>query len=113
MITVIPGRPAIAPRLFAKLAPVLAYGLIARTLFGANTPPLAMRARFERFARTSTRKPAAEISGRIRFEDHVLGRLHVEIGVRKCRAAVRDHSSSRWGRSSSVRQRRIAIVRIG
>jgi monoterpene epsilon-lactone hydrolase len=77
MITVIPTRRPDRPATLQSWLPILAYGLIARTLFGAKTPPLAMRARFERFARTS-RQSLQHKFPQVRFEDHVLGRLHVE-----------------------------------
>ncbi|MGB8222740.1 MAG: alpha/beta hydrolase, partial [Polyangiales bacterium] len=51
---------------------VQAYGLVTRTLFPAHGSPLAMRARFERFART----PRAKLHRKhpaLAFEDHSFG----------------------------------------
>jgi monoterpene epsilon-lactone hydrolase len=56
---------------------VHAYGLFARTLFGARTPPEVMRARFDRFARVSRPALRARHPG-LTFEDHRLGSLEVE-----------------------------------
>ena len=54
-----------------------AYGAFASTLFRPRTPPEALRARFERFARVS-RKAMKKKHPRLVFEDHPLGSLHLE-----------------------------------
>jgi epsilon-lactone hydrolase len=54
-----------------------AYGLVASTLFGANTSPLTMRARFERFARV----PRAALQRkfpRLVFQDHTVDGIAIE-----------------------------------
>lgn len=54
-----------------------AYGLITSTLFGATTPPLRMRARFERFGRVSREKLQRKFPG-LRFADYTIGGLGME-----------------------------------
>jgi monoterpene epsilon-lactone hydrolase len=54
-----------------------AYGLFTTTLFGAHTPPLALRNRFERFGRTSREALARKYPG-LTFEDHHAGGVHLE-----------------------------------
>jgi epsilon-lactone hydrolase len=54
-----------------------AYGLVASTLFGATTPPLTARARFERFARVS-REALQRRFPRLVFGDHSVGALAIE-----------------------------------
>jgi acetyl esterase/lipase len=53
------------------------YGLVTSTLFGAATPPRAMRARFERFSR-NPRDAMQRRFPELVFEDHVVGELAVE-----------------------------------
>jgi acetyl esterase/lipase len=56
---------------------VQAYGLVTSHLFPAHASPLAMRARFERFART----PRAKLLGKypkLVFEDHAFGDREME-----------------------------------
>ena len=54
-----------------------AYGLVTSTLFGATTPPLTMRARFERFGRVS-REALQRKFPRLVFEDHTTDGLGIE-----------------------------------
>jgi epsilon-lactone hydrolase len=54
-----------------------AYGLVTSTLFGATTPPLKMRARFERLGRVSREKLRRRFP-RLLFQDHTIGELAVE-----------------------------------
>lgn len=56
---------------------VRAYGLFARSLFGATTPPAVMRARFERFA-VRSRESIQRRFPRVRFDEYRLGRLAIE-----------------------------------
>lgn len=53
------------------------YGLVTSTLFGATTPPLKMRARFERLSRVS-RKTIQRKFPKVRFADHAAGELAIE-----------------------------------
>jgi epsilon-lactone hydrolase len=53
------------------------YGLVTSSLFGATTPPLKMRARFERFARVS-REALQRKFPKLVFEDHRVDGLDVE-----------------------------------
>jgi epsilon-lactone hydrolase len=54
-----------------------AYGLVTSTLFGAATPPLAMRARFERLSRVPREKMQRKFP-KLAFEDHAVGDLAIE-----------------------------------
>ena len=54
-----------------------AYGLVTSTLFGAATPPLRMRARFERFGRAS-RESIRRRFPNVVFADHSAGGLAIE-----------------------------------
>ena len=54
-----------------------AYGFVTSALFGADTSPLKMRARFERFARVSRDALQRKFTG-LRFEDHIIDRLSIE-----------------------------------
>lgn len=54
-----------------------AYGLVTSTLFGADTSPLTMRARFERFARVSRAALQRKFPGLV-FQDHVINGLAIE-----------------------------------
>ncbi len=54
-----------------------AYGLVASTLFGADTPPRTMRARFERFAGVSRSRLRRRFPN-VAFEDHQAGGVPVE-----------------------------------
>jgi acetyl esterase/lipase len=56
---------------------LLAYGLVTRTLFGANTPAPTMRARFERFSRSSRQSLQLKYPG-LTFEDCNAGSLKME-----------------------------------
>ncbi|MGA7993073.1 MAG: alpha/beta hydrolase fold domain-containing protein [Thermoanaerobaculia bacterium] len=53
------------------------YGFVTSTLFGAATPPLAMRARFERFSR-NPRDAMQRKFPNLAFEDHAVGELAIE-----------------------------------
>lgn len=53
------------------------YGIVTSSLFGATTPPLKMRARFERFARVS-REALQRKFPKLVFEDHRVDGLDVE-----------------------------------
>jgi acetyl esterase/lipase len=66
---------------------VRAYGIVASTLFGADTPPRTMRARFERFAGVSRRTLRRRFPD-VAFEDHRAGGVHVE-SVRAADSPVR------------------------
>jgi epsilon-lactone hydrolase len=54
-----------------------AYGLVTSTLFGATTPPMTMRGRFERFSRVS-RQAMQRKFPRLVFGDHVVDGLAIE-----------------------------------
>jgi epsilon-lactone hydrolase len=54
-----------------------AYGLVASTLFGATTPPLTMRARFERFGRVP-REAMQRKFPKLVFGDHAVDGLAIE-----------------------------------
>jgi epsilon-lactone hydrolase len=54
-----------------------AYGLVTRTLFGANTSPRTLRARFERFSRSSRESLQQKYPG-LTFEDHGTDSLRME-----------------------------------
>jgi epsilon-lactone hydrolase len=54
-----------------------AYGVFTSALFGAQTAPETMRARFERFAHVS-RATLQQKHPELRFDDHRLGTLNVE-----------------------------------
>jgi acetyl esterase/lipase len=54
-----------------------AYGLVTSALFGATTPPLKMRARFERFAAVS-RGALQRKFPKLAFEDHRVDGLGIE-----------------------------------
>jgi len=53
------------------------YGLVTRTLFGATTPPLKMRARLERLGRVSREKIRRKFP-KVAFGDHAIGVLAIE-----------------------------------
>ena len=54
-----------------------AYGLVTSTLFGVNTSPLTMRARFERLARVS-RAALQRKFPRLVFQDHTIDGIAIE-----------------------------------
>lgn len=54
-----------------------AYGFVTSTLFGANTSPLTMRARFERFAGVSRAALQRKFPGLV-FQDHIIDGLAIE-----------------------------------
>jgi epsilon-lactone hydrolase len=54
-----------------------AYGLVTSALFGAATPPLAMRARFERLSRVPRERMQRKFP-KLAFGDHAAGALAVE-----------------------------------
>ncbi len=56
---------------------VQAYGLVTRRLFPADADPLAMRARFERFARAPRQKLQRKYPNLV-FEDHGFGEREME-----------------------------------
>jgi acetyl esterase/lipase len=70
-----------------RWASLRAYGLVASALFGATTPPRAMRARFERWS-TVPRERLRRKFPELVFEDHVAGELAIE-AVRAVRAPAR------------------------
>ena len=53
------------------------YGLVTSMLFGATTPPLAMRARFERLSRVPRESMQAKFPTLV-FGDHAVGGLAIE-----------------------------------
>lgn len=53
------------------------YGLVTSTLFGATTPPLKMRARFERLSRVSRKRMRRKFP-RLVFGDHAAGEVAIE-----------------------------------
>ena len=53
------------------------YGLVTSTLFGATTPPLTMRARFERLSRVSREKVLRKFP-KVMFGDHAAGGVVIE-----------------------------------
>src|ERR1700745_438395 len=54
-----------------------AYGLVTSTLFGATTPPITMRGRFERFSRVS-RQAMQRKFPKLGFGDHAVNGLAIE-----------------------------------
>ena len=54
-----------------------AYGLVSSTLFGATTPPMTMRERFERFGRVS-RQTMRRKFPKLVFGDHAVDGLAIE-----------------------------------
>ncbi len=66
-----PGTRLRSPAWKRRLS-VQAYGLVTRSLFPAHGSPLAMRARFERFARTPREKLCRKYP-KLVFEDHSFG----------------------------------------
>jgi epsilon-lactone hydrolase len=54
-----------------------AYGLVTSTLFGATTPPVTMRGRFERFSRVS-RQAMRRKFPKLVFGDHAVDGLAIE-----------------------------------
>jgi monoterpene epsilon-lactone hydrolase len=54
-----------------------AYGLVTSTLFGATTPPVTMRRRFERFSRVS-RQAMQRRFPKLVFADHAVNGLAIE-----------------------------------
>ena len=53
------------------------YGIVTSTLFGATTPPLRMRARFERLSRVPRERMQAKFPNLV-FGDHTVDGLHIE-----------------------------------
>lgn len=53
------------------------YGLVTSALFGATTPPLKMRARFERLSRVSRKRMQRKFS-KLVFGDHAVGEVAIE-----------------------------------
>lgn len=68
---------SIDSRAWKRRLSLLAYGLFTSSLFRAQTPPAILRARFERFARTSRESLQRKYPG-LSFEDYALGRLQLE-----------------------------------
>ncbi len=64
-------------RSFKRWVSLRAYGLVTRTLFGATTSPLTMRARFERLGRVSREKLQHKYP-RLLFQDHASDKLAIE-----------------------------------
>jgi monoterpene epsilon-lactone hydrolase len=54
-----------------------AYGLVTSTLFGATTPPMTMRGRFERFSRVSRQAMRRKFPNLV-FGDHAVAGLAIE-----------------------------------
>jgi acetyl esterase/lipase len=67
----------VADRSLKRWLSLRGYGLVTSTLFGATTPPLRMRARFERLGQVSRARLQGKFPG-LRFQDHVIGELGVE-----------------------------------
>jgi epsilon-lactone hydrolase len=72
MTNPIPVSPA-----WKRWISVEAYGAFTSMLFGAHTEPAVLRARFERFARTSRAHLRSKHPG-LRFGDHAFGSLEIE-----------------------------------
>ena len=70
-----PPRHALAP--WVRWLSLRGYGIVTSTLFGASTPPLKMRARFERLARVSRERLLRKFP-KLAFEDHRAGDLGIE-----------------------------------
>jgi acetyl esterase/lipase len=66
----------IGPPSLTRWLSLRAYGLVTSTLFGATTSPIAMRARFERFARS--REALRRAHPALAFEDLRAGALGIE-----------------------------------
>ena len=70
-----PPRHALPP--WVRWLSLRGYGMVTSTLFGATTPPLKMRARFERLARVSRQRLLRKFP-KLVFEDHRAGELGIE-----------------------------------
>ena len=70
-----PPRHALSP--WVRWLSLRGYGMVTSTLFGATTPPLKMRARFERLARVSRQRLLRKFP-KLVFEDHRAGELGIE-----------------------------------
>ncbi len=68
-------RHALSP--WVRWLSLRGYGMVTSTLFGATTPPLKMRARFERLARVSRERLLRKFP-KLVFEDHRAGELGIE-----------------------------------
>ncbi len=73
------GAPATAGLLgsLKRWVSLRAYGFVTSTLFGATTPPLRSRARFERFARASREALQRKFPNLV-FQDHSIDGLALE-----------------------------------
>lgn len=74
--TTFPGTRHRSPA-WKRWLSVQTYGLVTRSLFPAHGSPLAMRARFERFARTPREKLCRKYPELV-FEDHFFGNRGME-----------------------------------
>jgi epsilon-lactone hydrolase len=71
------SRPLPVEARWKRWLSLAAYGLVTSTLFRAHTRPQVMRARFERFARSS-RERMQRKHPRLSFDDHRAGDLWLE-----------------------------------
>jgi epsilon-lactone hydrolase len=71
-----PARAALLGQ-WKRWVSLRAYGVVTSTLFGATTPPLTMRARFERFGQVSRQKLQRKFPTLV-FQDHAIGELAIE-----------------------------------
>ena len=65
-------EPGLGSPAWTRWISVQAYGLVTRTLFPPHASPVAMRARFERFARTPREKLQRKYPA-LHFDDHAFG----------------------------------------
>jgi len=77
MATAATAGPGPLPRITRWLS-LRAYGVVTSTLFGATTPPVTMRSRFERFAGVSREKLRRKHPN-VGFEDLRAGAVPVEV----------------------------------
>ena len=77
MASAVTAGPGPLPRITRWLS-LRAYGVVTSALFGATTPPVTMRSRFERFARVSREKLRRKHPN-VGFEDLRAGAVPVEV----------------------------------
>lgn len=70
-----PPRRTVSP--WKRWLSLRGYGLVTSTLFGAATPPLAMRARFERLSRVPRERMQRKFP-KLAFGDHAVDGLAIE-----------------------------------
>ena len=71
------GSPPVTLSRWKRWLSLRAYGLVTSTLFGATTPPITMRGRFERLSRVS-RQAMQRRFPKLVFADHAVNGLAIE-----------------------------------